>query len=102
MIKLKLLTLCLWIVNKSFSQSVTIQNSLLCFDSITGSKIVNDLVNMEKTIVLQKDTIKQKNEFIVLQKEIIKQKTKKIWNRNFIIAGENILILALLGIFIYI
>lgn len=57
---------------------------------------------MEKTIVLQKDTIKQKNEFIVLQKEIIKQKTKKIWNRNFIIAGENILILALLGIFIYI
>lgn len=92
---IKILLFTIWIPYAIGSQNVIQRDSVLCFDRITASKILNDLRYCDTIIVQKNDSIIILNEHIQRQKRAIDLKSEKIKNKNtglFLTALTNILL----------
>lgn len=74
---------------------------MICFDTITASKIMNDLVYCDTFIEYQKDSILFLNEAVKNQKIIIQgqEKEYKIKRFGFIISNLTTIFISIVGYF---
>lgn len=85
-----------------FSQSVTVSNGLICIDTVTASKIKNDLEYCDKYIAYQADSIEQLRQDNV-SLGLISQTQQKEYNLKklgLILTNATTLIVGIFGILI--